>query len=148
MGAAKLFPQPLVSWAGRPTRAQQLSAARFGGRDIFARPFALPPPAATIASQPLTPVHPPRPSLVTMDASLLPPVTVEVAHAPSPRADLIAGHVGPAVVVVQGGNSTGPVESQASAAPARKRQGNVVVQGGNSTGPVVKARARGANAAA
>ncbi|KAE8817405.1 Lactation elevated protein 1 [Hordeum vulgare] len=44
-----------------------------------------------------------------MDASLLPPVTVEVAHAPSPWADLVAGHVGPAV-------------AQASAAPARKRR--------------------------
>nr|AAL77107.1 hypothetical protein [Hordeum vulgare subsp. vulgare] len=67
-----------------------------------------------------------------MDASLLPPVTLEVAHAPSPRADLVAGHVGPAV-------------AQASAVPARKRQGNVVVPGGNPTAPAAKARAPGAN---
>ncbi|KAE8769310.1 hypothetical protein D1007_59106 [Hordeum vulgare] len=68
-----------------------------------------------------------------MDASLLPPVTVEVAHAPSPRAYLVAGHVGPAV-------------AQTSAALARKRQGNVVVPGGNPTAPGTKARAPGANA--
>ncbi|KAE8770463.1 hypothetical protein D1007_57801 [Hordeum vulgare] len=67
-----------------------------------------------------------------MDASLLPPVTVEVAHAPSPRADLVAGLVGPAV-------------AQASAARARKRQGNVVVPGGNPTAPAAKAPAPGAN---
>ncbi|KAE8782782.1 hypothetical protein D1007_43832 [Hordeum vulgare] len=68
-----------------------------------------------------------------MDASLLPPVIVEVAHAPSPRADLVAGHVGPAV-------------AQASVAPTRKRQGNVVVPGANPTAPAAKARAPGANA--
>ncbi|KAE8787144.1 Lactation elevated protein 1 [Hordeum vulgare] len=68
-----------------------------------------------------------------MDTSLLPPVIVEVAHVPSPRADLVAVHVGPAV-------------AQASAAPARKRQGNVVVPGGNPTAPAAKARAPGANA--
>ncbi|KAE8782530.1 hypothetical protein D1007_44199 [Hordeum vulgare] len=70
-----------------------------------------------------------------MDASLLPPVTVEVAHAPSPQADLVAGHVGPAVTL-------------ASTAPARKRQGNVVVQGGNPAAPAAKARAPGANVVA
>ncbi|KAE8783942.1 hypothetical protein D1007_42496 [Hordeum vulgare] len=70
-----------------------------------------------------------------MDASLLSPVTVEIAHAPSPWVDLVAGHVGPAV-------------AQASAAPARKRQGNVVVHGGNPATPAVKARAPGANAVA
>ncbi|KAE8811265.1 hypothetical protein D1007_12023 [Hordeum vulgare] len=70
-----------------------------------------------------------------MDASLLPPVTVEVAHAPFPRADLVAGHVGPTVAL-------------ASVAPARKRQGNVVVQAGNPAAPAAKARAPGANAAA
>nr|XP_020188448.1 uncharacterized protein LOC109774146 [Aegilops tauschii subsp. strangulata] len=64
-----------------------------------------------------------------MDDSLLSPVTVEVAHAPSPRADLVAGHVGPT-------------------APARKRQGNVVVQGGNPAAPAAMARAPGPNAAA
>ncbi|KAE8776703.1 ALA-interacting subunit 1 [Hordeum vulgare] len=68
-----------------------------------------------------------------MDASLLPHVTVEVAHAPSHRADLVAGHVGPAV-------------AQASATPARKRQGNVVVLGGNPTAPAAKARSLDANA--
>ncbi|KAE8789960.1 putative galacturonosyltransferase 14 [Hordeum vulgare] len=80
-------------------------------------------------------MHPPRPSLAAMDASLLSPVTVEVAHAPSPRADLVTGHVGPAV-------------AQASAAPASKGQGNVVVQGGNVEAPAAKARAPGANTAA
>ncbi|KAE8819738.1 putative methionyl-tRNA synthetase [Hordeum vulgare] len=60
-----------------------------------------------------------------MDASLLPPVTVEVAHAPPPQADLVADHVGPAV-------------TQASAAPARKLQGNVVMPGGNPTAPAAK----------
>ncbi|KAE8792322.1 hypothetical protein D1007_33107 [Hordeum vulgare] len=68
-----------------------------------------------------------------MDTSLQPPVTVEAAHAPSPRVDLVAGHVGPAV-------------AQASVAPARKRQGNVVVPGRNTTSPTAKARAPGANA--
>ncbi|KAE8814866.1 galacturonosyltransferase 14 [Hordeum vulgare] len=61
---------------------------------------------------------------------MLPPVTVEVAHAPSPRADLVAGHVAPAAV-----------------APSRKRQGNMVVQGGNPAAPAATARAPGANAA-
>ncbi|KAE8790715.1 galacturonosyltransferase 14 [Hordeum vulgare] len=70
-----------------------------------------------------------------MDASLLPPVTVEVAHAPSPRTDLVAGHVGPAVAL-------------ASAALARKRQGNVVVQGRNPATPAAKARAPGTKAVA
>ncbi|KAE8791402.1 hypothetical protein D1007_34150 [Hordeum vulgare] len=70
-----------------------------------------------------------------MDASLLPPVTIEVAHTPSPRADLIAGHVGPTV-------------AQDSVARARKRRGNVVAQGGNPAAPTVKARAPGSNAAA
>ncbi|KAE8782831.1 ALA-interacting subunit 1 [Hordeum vulgare] len=76
-----------------------------------------------------------------MDASLLPPVTVEVAHAPSPRADLVAGHVGPAVA-----GHGGPAVAQASVAPARKRHGNVVVPGGNPTVPIAKARAPGAKA--
>jgi hypothetical protein len=57
-----------------------------------------------------------------MDDSLLSPVTVEVAHAPSLRADLVAGPIGPAV-------------AQVNVAPARKRQGNVVVQGGNPAAP-------------
>ena len=70
-----------------------------------------------------------------MDDSLLSPVTVEVAHAQSPRADLVAGHVGPAAV------------AQANVAPARKRQGNVVVQGGNPAAPAAMARAPGADAA-
>ena len=67
---------------------------------------------------------------------MLSPVTVEVAHAPSPQVDLVAGHVGPAAV------------AQAQAVPARKRQGNVVVQGGNPATPAAMARAPGANAAA
>lgn len=70
-----------------------------------------------------------------MDDFLASPVTVEVAHAQSPPADLVAGHVGPAV-------------AQGTTAPARNRQGNVVVQGGNPAGPTGKARAPGANAAA
>ncbi|KAE8796255.1 hypothetical protein D1007_28769 [Hordeum vulgare] len=53
-----------------------------------------------------------------MEDPMLSPVTVEVAHAPSPRADLVAGHVAPAVI------------AQAHAVPSRKRQGTVVVQGG------------------
>ncbi|KAE8820624.1 hypothetical protein D1007_01374 [Hordeum vulgare] len=65
-----------------------------------------------------------------MKDPMLSPVTVEVAHAPSPRADLVAGHVAPAAV------------AEAHAAPSRKRQGNVVMQGGNPA-----ARAPGANAA-
>ena len=70
-----------------------------------------------------------------MDDSLPSPVTVEVAYAQSPPADLVAGHVGPAV-------------AQGTTAPARKRQGNVVVQGGNPAATAGKARAPGANAAA
>ncbi|KAE8804191.1 hypothetical protein D1007_19943 [Hordeum vulgare] len=62
-------------------------------------------------------------------------VNVEVAHAQIPPADLVAGHVAPAV-------------TQGTNAPARKRQGNVVVQGSNSAGPVGKARAPGAAVAA
>ncbi|KAE8778836.1 putative galacturonosyltransferase 14 [Hordeum vulgare] len=70
-----------------------------------------------------------------MKDPMLSPVTVEVTHAPSPRADLVAGHVAPAAVV------------QAHVAPSRKRQGNVVVQGGNPAAPAATARAPGANAA-
>ena len=70
-----------------------------------------------------------------MDDSLLFPIIVKVAHAPSPRADLVAGHVGPAGV------------AQAHATPARKRQGNALVQGGNPTAPAALAHAPGANAA-
>ena len=66
---------------------------------------------------------------------MLSPVTVEVAHAPSPRADLVASHVGPAGV------------AKAHATHARKRQGNVLVQGGNPAAPAAMARAPGANAA-
>ena len=66
---------------------------------------------------------------------MLSPVTVEVAHAPSPQVDLVAGHVGPAGV------------AQAHATPARKRQGNVLVQGGNPAAPAAMARAPSANAA-
>ncbi|KAE8770459.1 hypothetical protein D1007_57797 [Hordeum vulgare] len=66
-----------------------------------------------------------------MEASQSSLVNVEVAHAQSPPADLVAGHVNP--VVAQGTN-----------APARKRQGNVVVQGGNPAGPATEARASGA----
>ncbi|KAE8790683.1 hypothetical protein D1007_34880 [Hordeum vulgare] len=69
-----------------------------------------------------------------MKDPMLSPVTVEVAHAPSPRADLVAGRVVPAAV------------AQAHVAPSRKRQCNVVVQGGNPTAPVATARAQGANA--
>ena len=78
------------------------------------RPFPLPAPSATIAPTPQAPAAPPRPSLAAMDDPMLSPVTVEVAHAPSPRADLVAGHVGPAV-------------TQASVAHARRQQGNMVV---------------------
>ncbi|KAE8817553.1 Lactation elevated protein 1 [Hordeum vulgare] len=70
-----------------------------------------------------------------MEDPMLSPVTVEVAHAPSPRADLVAGHVVPAVV------------AQAHAKPSRKRQGNVVVQGGNPAAPAATTCAPGANAA-
>ncbi|KAE8770283.1 Lactation elevated protein 1 [Hordeum vulgare] len=69
-----------------------------------------------------------------MEDPMLSPVTVEVAHAPSPRADLVAGHVAPAAV------------AQAHVAPSRKRQGNVVMQGGNPAAPAATARAPGANA--
>ncbi|KAE8785740.1 putative galacturonosyltransferase 14 [Hordeum vulgare] len=70
-----------------------------------------------------------------MKDPMLSPVTVEVAHAPSPRVDLVADHVVPAVV------------AQAHAAPSRKRQGNMVVQGRNPVAPAATARAPGANAA-
>ncbi|KAE8787471.1 Lactation elevated protein 1 [Hordeum vulgare] len=70
-----------------------------------------------------------------MEDPMLSPVTVEVAHAPFPRADLVAGHVAPAAV------------AQAHATPSRKRQGNVVVQSGNPAALAAKARAPGANAA-
>ncbi|KAE8799680.1 hypothetical protein D1007_24928 [Hordeum vulgare] len=70
-----------------------------------------------------------------MEDPMLSPVTVEVAHAPSPQADLVAGHVDPAAV------------AKAHDAPSRKRQGNVVVQGGNPAAPAATARAPGANAA-
>ncbi|KAE8783708.1 putative methionyl-tRNA synthetase [Hordeum vulgare] len=66
---------------------------------------------------------------------MLSPVIVEVAHAPSPRADLVAGHVVAAAV------------AQTHAAPSRKRQGTVVVQGGNPAGPAATARAPSTNAA-
>ncbi|KAE8797455.1 Lactation elevated protein 1 [Hordeum vulgare] len=69
-----------------------------------------------------------------MEDPMLSPITVEVAHAPSPRADLVAGHVSPAAV------------AQAHALPSRKRQGNVVVQGGNPAAPAATARAPGAYA--
>ncbi|KAE8768081.1 hypothetical protein D1007_60474 [Hordeum vulgare] len=70
-----------------------------------------------------------------MEDPMLSPVTVEVAHAPSPRADLVADHVAPAAV------------AQEHVAPFRKRQGNVVVQDGNPAAPAATARAPGANAA-
>ncbi|KAE8788057.1 hypothetical protein D1007_37955 [Hordeum vulgare] len=70
-----------------------------------------------------------------MEDLMLSPVTVEVAHAPSPRADLVAGHVAPVAV------------AQAHVAPSCKRQGNAVVQGGNPSAPTAMARAPGANAA-
>ncbi|KAE8817593.1 Lactation elevated protein 1 [Hordeum vulgare] len=69
-----------------------------------------------------------------MEDPMLSPVTVEVAHAPSPRAGLVADHVAPAAV------------SQAQVTPSRKRQGNVVVQGGNPAAHAATARAPGANA--
>ena len=99
------------------------------------RPFSLPPPSATIAPTPQAPAALPRPSVAAMNDPLLFPVTIEVEHAPSARADLVAGHVGPAAV------------AQANTAPARKRQGNVVMQGGNPAAPAAMARAPGANAA-
>ncbi|KAE8816072.1 galacturonosyltransferase 14 [Hordeum vulgare] len=70
-----------------------------------------------------------------MEDPMLSPVTVKVAHAPSPRADLDAGHVAPAAV------------AQAHDAPSRKRQGNVVVQGVNPAAPAATGCAPGANAA-
>ncbi|KAE8782724.1 Lactation elevated protein 1 [Hordeum vulgare] len=69
-----------------------------------------------------------------MEDPMMSPVTVEVAHAPSPRADLVAGHVAPATV------------SQTHTVPSRKRQGTVVVHGGNPAAPAARARAPGANA--
>ncbi|KAE8773738.1 hypothetical protein D1007_53976 [Hordeum vulgare] len=68
-----------------------------------------------------------------MGDPMMSPVTVEVAHAPSPQADLVAGHVAPAAV------------AQTHAAPSRKRQGTVVVQGGYPAAPAATARAPGAN---
>ncbi|KAE8769982.1 Lactation elevated protein 1 [Hordeum vulgare] len=70
-----------------------------------------------------------------MEDPMMSPVTVEVAHAPSPWADLITGHVAPAAV------------AQAHVAPSRKRQGNMVVQGGNPAAPTATARAPCANTA-
>ncbi|KAE8808406.1 hypothetical protein D1007_15148 [Hordeum vulgare] len=70
-----------------------------------------------------------------MEDPMLSPVTVEVAHAPSPQTDLVAGHVAPAAV------------TQTHAAPSRKRQGTVVVQGGNPAAPAATACVPGANAA-
>ncbi|KAE8788520.1 putative galacturonosyltransferase 14 [Hordeum vulgare] len=70
-----------------------------------------------------------------MEDPMLSPVTVEVAHSPSPWADLVAGHVVPAAV------------ARGHVAPSRKRQGNVVVQGGNPAAPAATVRAPGANAA-
>ncbi|KAE8767584.1 Lactation elevated protein 1 [Hordeum vulgare] len=70
-----------------------------------------------------------------MENPMLSPVTAEVAHAPSPRADLVVGHVAPAAI------------AQAHVAPSQKRQDNVVVQGGNPAAPAATARAPGANAA-
>ncbi|KAE8792468.1 hypothetical protein D1007_32992 [Hordeum vulgare] len=58
-----------------------------------------------------------------MEDPMLSPITFEGAHAPSPRADLVAGHVAPAAV------------AQAHIAPSRKRQGTVVVQGRESVCP-------------
>ncbi|KAE8773351.1 hypothetical protein D1007_54500 [Hordeum vulgare] len=70
-----------------------------------------------------------------MEDPMLSPITAEVVYAPSPRGDLVAGHVAPAAV------------AQAHAAPFRKRQGNMVVQGRNPAAPAATARAPGANAA-
>ncbi|KAE8783180.1 Lactation elevated protein 1 [Hordeum vulgare] len=70
-----------------------------------------------------------------MEDPMLSPITVEVAHAPFPRADLVVGHVAHAAV------------SQAHAAPSCKRQGNMVMQGGNPATPTATARAPGANTA-
>ncbi|KAE8767331.1 hypothetical protein D1007_61331 [Hordeum vulgare] len=79
-----------------------------------------------------------------MDASFLPPVTVEVAHAPSPA--LVAGHVGPAVAV-----NVVPAVAHASAAPSSTLVvGHVgpayAVPDGNPIAPAAKARAPGAKA--
>ncbi|KAE8781419.1 hypothetical protein D1007_45278 [Hordeum vulgare] len=95
----------------------------------------LPAPSATIAPPPQASVPSPRSFLTAMEEPMLSPVTVEVAHAPSPRADLVAGHVVPAAV------------AQAHVATSRKRQGNLVVQGGNPAAPAMTACAPGANAA-
>ncbi|KAE8813517.1 galacturonosyltransferase 14 [Hordeum vulgare] len=62
-------------------------------------------------------------------------VNVEVAHAQSLPADIVAGHVTPAVSLVTN-------------APARKQQDNVVVQGGIPAGPSIKEDASGATATA
>ncbi|KAE8805494.1 Lactation elevated protein 1 [Hordeum vulgare] len=69
-----------------------------------------------------------------MEDPMLSPVIVEVAHAPSPRTDLVAGPVAPAAV------------AQAHVTPSRKRQGNVVVEGGNPVAPAATAHSPGANA--
>ncbi|KAE8784844.1 hypothetical protein D1007_41458 [Hordeum vulgare] len=71
-----------------------------------------------------------------MDASFLPPVIVEVAHAPSP--DLVAGHVGPAVALASAAPSPDLVAGHVGLACA--------VPGGNPTAPAAKARAPGAKA--
>ncbi|KAE8815990.1 hypothetical protein D1007_06530 [Hordeum vulgare] len=71
-----------------------------------------------------------------MDASFLLPVTVEVAHAPSP--DLVAGHVGPAVAHASAAPSPALVADHVGPACA--------VPGGNPTTPAAKARAPGAKA--
>ncbi|KAE8780574.1 galacturonosyltransferase 14 [Hordeum vulgare] len=70
-----------------------------------------------------------------MEGPMLSLVTVEVAHAPSPRADIVVGHVASVVV------------AQTHSVSSRKRQGNVVVQGGNPAAPAATACAPGANAA-
>ncbi|KAE8779963.1 putative galacturonosyltransferase 14 [Hordeum vulgare] len=70
-----------------------------------------------------------------MEDPMLSPVTVQAAHAPSPRADLVVGHVAPVVV------------AQTHVAPSQKRHGTVVVHGGNPAAPVATARAPGANVA-
>ncbi|KAE8774299.1 hypothetical protein D1007_53324 [Hordeum vulgare] len=62
-------------------------------------------------------------------------VNVKVAYAQSCAADLVVGHVVPAVALVTN-------------APARRRQGNIVVQGGIPDGPSRSEGAPGAAAAA
>ncbi|KAE8795309.1 Lactation elevated protein 1 [Hordeum vulgare] len=70
-----------------------------------------------------------------MEDPMLSPVTVEVAHAPYPQADLVASHVAPAAV------------AQVHVAPSRKRKGNEVVQGRNPAAPAATAHASGDNTA-